>query len=205
MLSSTRAAATALLATAAVMALAVPAHADAGETTTQVSNFAALSAQTYGHVIAKCPSTEPYAFSTEVSSGHPNPADSVFQKYDDIYTTLDGQSVRVNFHNSQTYAEAAKHPVIVTVRLTVNCSSVDHGRPTVHPFTERSMIPPSGDATITATCPPNFPKVLDVVELHSNGAAIIRRTTSGSSASITYHNSEEAVPGSGAVTAICGT
>ncbi|MBP2706905.1 hypothetical protein JOL79_24155 [Microbispora sp. RL4-1S] len=188
-------------------AQAAHAATDPGEVTVVLSNGRTLWPQGVGYVLQKCPSTQPYVVRAGVSSTAAVASDQKFQRYDHIYTSDDGRSVRVDFRNTQTYQEAAamKRDVTVSVTLTVTCSNVDHGKPTGYDFSVASMVPPGGSENVTAQCPAdNYSLVLNSAERHSDGLTVTGHHEGLHGDTYSYRNDDPLIMGSATVTVTCG-
>ncbi|GII34912.1 hypothetical protein [Planotetraspora mira] len=186
---------------------AVQAVADTGEVTVVLTQGKSLYPQTEGYLLQKCPSTAPYVVSAGGSAATGNSSDHKFGRYDNIYTTDDGRSVRMNIRNTQTLLEAGKshHDVVLSYNLTITCSNVNHGKPQEYGLSTRSFLPLHGEATLASACPTeNHTLVLRSTESHGDGTVVTDRQEGLHTDSYTFQHDDDYVMGWAVVTVYCG-
>ncbi|MET7463105.1 hypothetical protein [Nonomuraea sp. NPDC005501] len=204
----------AVLTAAGLLGLSAPAHAanglaaDTGEVTGTVSNLSSARAQGKGYVLAKCPSTMPYIKGTSATTKTGNQEDLSYGHYDEFWQSVpDGsaQAAKVNFHNSQTYAEESKFgPVVVTVTLTLTCSNVKPAGLPRPQFKQSVHVNGHSYGNLQITCPANYPTALEAVENHSYWFTSYGTTVSGGMGAATWYNTDELVFGTADLTVACG-
>jgi len=143
---------------AALMANASPAQADTAEVITQRWNSRSFAPQVTATVSQICPSTTPYLKSASVWQNSKSHEAVYLTRYDKFTVSADNRSAGITVTNTQTYAEAAAHPVDVSVKITITCSNIDPHQ-TVQPTLTTRLIVPTGGEFSYMTCPPGFSAV----------------------------------------------
>ncbi|MER5999046.1 hypothetical protein ABT120_10760 [Nonomuraea angiospora] len=152
------------LATAGLVSVTGPAWADGVYGDFQSGK--SLGPQTSGYVPVKCPSTLPYIVGVAGETTISSEADAQHTSLTKFEIDDANRSVKVYFSNTQSFADAAHHPIDVSLTVTLTCSSEKPAQPPVPMVKQRVDVNPLGTMGTFILCPPSHPKLRNAIETH---------------------------------------